>query len=113
MLVKHVKLLGVIISKNLKLNMHVSNIAKQPNVSLSMLKILSRFNCPKMQSFRVYLSNIRPLLEYALTVWHIHLSSELIEKTESVQKCSLRIIYKERKIPYSSLLKSACITTLK
>ena len=37
----------------------------------------------------------------------------LCDKIESVQKRSLRIIYKESKIPYSFLLKSARITTLK
>ena len=64
-------------------------------------------------SLRVYLSFIRPLLEYACSVLHSQLSNELSDKIESVQKHSLRIIYKEGKIPYSFLLKAAPITTLK
>ena len=39
MLVKHVKLLDVTSSNNLKWDMHVSNIVKQANISLSMLKL--------------------------------------------------------------------------
>ena len=113
MLVKHVKLLGVTISNDLKWETHVSNIVKQANVSLSIFKLLNKFNCPKIHSLRVYLSFIRPLLEYACPVWHSQLSNELSDKIESVQKRSLRIIYKEGKIPYSFLLKAARITTLK
>ena len=113
MLVKHVKLLGVTISNDLKWDTHVSNIVKQANVSLSIFKLLNKFNCPKIHSLRVYLSFIRPLLEYACPVWHSQLSNELSDKIESVQKRSLRIIYKEGKIPYSFLLKAARITTLK
>ena len=113
MLVKHVKILGVTISNDLKWETHVSNIVKQANVSLSIFKLLNKFNCPKIHSLRVYLSFIRPLLEYACLVWHSQLSNELSDKIESVQKRSLRIIYKEGKIPYSFLLKAARITTLK
>jgi hypothetical protein len=94
MLVKHVKLLGVTISNNFMVDMHVSNILKQANVSLSMLKLLNKFNCPKMHSLRVYLSFVRPLLEYACPVWHSQLSSQLSDKIESVQKRLLKIIYK-------------------
>ena len=91
----------------------MSNIVKQANVSLSMLKLLNKFDCPKMHSLRHYSSFIRPLLEYACPVGHSQLSRELGDKIESVQKRSLRIIYKESKIPYSFLLKSPRITTLK
>ena len=113
MQVKHVKLLDVTISNDLKWDTHVSNIVKQANVSLSMFYLLNKFNCPKIHSLRVYLSFIMPLLECACLVWHSQLSSELSDKTELVQKHSLKIIYKEGKIPYSFLLKAACITTLK
>ena len=97
MLVKNVKLLGVTISNELKWDTHVSNIVKQANVSLSMFKLLNEFNCPRKHSLRVYLSFIRPLLEYACPVWHSQLSNELSDKIESVQKRSLRIIYKKAK----------------
>ena len=113
MLVKHVKLLGVTIFNDLKQDMHSSNIVKQANVSLSMFKLLNKFNCPKIHSLHLYLSFIRLLLEYVCPVWHSQLSNELIDKIELVQKLSLRIIYKEGKIPYSFLLKAAHITTLK
>ena len=113
MLVKHVELLGITISNDLKWDTHVSNIVKQANVSLPIFKLLHKFNCPKIHSLRVFLSFVRPLLEYACPVLHSQLSSELSDKIESVQKRSLRIIYKEGKIPYLFLLKAARITTLK
>ena len=76
-------------------------------------KLLNKFYCPKIHSLRVYLSFMRLLLEYACPVCRSQLSNELSDKMESVQKRSLRIIYKEGKIPYSFLLKAARITTLK
>ena len=53
------------------------------------------------------------LLEYACPFWNSYLSSDLSDKIGSVQKRSLRIIYKECKIPLSFLLKSVRITTWK
>ena len=105
MLVKHVKLLGVIISNDLKWDTYVSNIVKQANISLSIFKLLNKFNCPKIHSLRVYLSFIRPLLEYACPVWHSQLSKELSDKIESIQKRLLRTFTKKAKFHTPSSLK--------
>ena len=75
--------------------------------------MLNKLKSPKIHSLCVYLSLVRPLLEYACPVWYSQLSNELTDKIESVQKRSPRIIYKEGKIPYSFLFKAARITTLK
>ena len=89
------------------------NENKKKTNETEVFKLLNKFNFPKIHSLRVYLSFIWPLLEYACLVWQLQLSNELSDKIESVQKRSLRIIYKEGQIPYSFLLKSARITTLK
>ena len=53
MLVKHVKLLGVTISNDLKWDTRVSNIVKQANVSLSIFRLLKKFNCSKIHSLLI------------------------------------------------------------
>ena len=52
---------------------HVSNIVKQANPLLSLLKHLSKFDCLKMHSFQVYLLYARLLLERTCPVWYSHL----------------------------------------
>ena len=68
MLVKHVKLLGVTVSNDLKWDTHVPNIVKQANVSLSIFKLLNKLNCPKIHSLRVYLS-------FTGRYWNMHVRS--------------------------------------
>ena len=104
-IMKHDKPLGVTISKDLKWDTHVSNIVKQANISLSMFKLLNKLNRPKIHFLRVYLSFIRPLLEYACPVWHSQLSSELNDKIESVQSVRSGSFTKKAKFHTPSSLK--------
>ena len=68
--VPNYKLLGVILSSNLKWNSHIENITKKANKRLFSLRILKgRSGASPRSLIRVYLSIIRPLLEYAVPVW--------------------------------------------
>ena len=40
-----------------------------------------------------YISIIRPVLEYAVAVWHTDLTADLSDQLEAIQKCALRIIF--------------------
>ena len=74
------KLLGVTISSDLKWDTHVNNILRQANLSLSLLKLLNKFSCSPSQLIKVYISFVRPLVEYACPVWHPGLSIEATKK---------------------------------
>jgi len=40
-----------------------------------------------------YISIIRPVLEYAVAIWHTGLTAYLSDQLEAVQRCALRIIF--------------------
>ena len=52
---------------------------------------------------KLYLTLVRPLLEYACQVWHPHLVRD-IAKLERVQKLALRLCTKQWTLDYSTLL---------
>ena len=62
------KLLGVTISSERKCDCTVNDILKSPNTAFSFLKLLNKFNCPKSCCSRIFLSFVRPTLEYACPV---------------------------------------------
>ena len=86
------KLLGVHISSDLKLNCHVEYITKKTNKRLYSIGILKRSGAPQIQLVKVYVSLIRPILEYAVPAWQ-NIPDHLQEKIERVQKRALRIIF--------------------
>jgi len=74
------------------------------------LKQLKCAGVPRAQMLHFYISVIRPVLEYAVPVWHHILTRTTIE---SVQKRALRIIYSfSNDIPYSNSLDIADIASL-
>ena len=40
-----------------------------------------------------YIGVIRPVLEYAVAVWHTGLTADLSEQLEAIQKRALRVIF--------------------
>ena len=63
------KLLGVHISSDLKWNCHVEYITKKANKRLYSIRILKCSGAPQIQLVWVYVSLIRPILEYAVPAW--------------------------------------------
>ena len=87
-----VKILGIIVSENLKWDNHINNLAQRANGKLCMLKILKKFCLSQDELLTIYKGYIRSLLEYATPVWNAGLTSVLITNLERLQKRSLRII---------------------
>ena len=86
------KLLGVIISRDLKWDSHVKHIHQKASKRLYYLRELKRSGVPTKLLCKVYISIIRPVLEYACPVWCCSLSKEMRKLLESVQKRTCRII---------------------
>ena len=59
----------------------------------------------------LYLTYVRPHLEYAVAVWDPH-QQGLINELESVQKFALRASAKNWKADYETLIKSCNVPTL-
>ena len=100
------KLLGIIISNDLKWNEHIDYISKKASKRLYSLRILKKVGVSREGILKVYLTTIRPFLEYGVQVWQ-DIPEFLSNKLESIQKRALRIIY-----PCHSYLDALNITNL-
>ena len=63
------KILGVIIDSDLKWNCHVDYIIKKACKRLNSLRVLRRARVSQSNILKIYLSTVRPVLEYAVPVW--------------------------------------------
>jgi len=96
------KLLDLHIDSNLSWHTHVEAIVSKASQRLYFLKQLQHAGVPHTHLLHFYISVIRPVLEYAVPVWH-HLTKAHTDSVESVQKRGLRIIYSfSNDIPYSN-----------
>ena len=93
--VSHAKLLGLIISEDLKWVLHTHFICKKAAKRLDGLRLLKRFSIPSSKLVRVLNTCIRPILEYACQEWHHSLPKYLSDQIERIQRRgrALRIIF--------------------
>ena len=108
--VSSAKLLGVLISDDLKWNVHVNHICKKTATRLYFLKQLKRAKVSPKDMLLFYTTCIRPVLEYACPVFHNALPQYLSNSLERLQKRALRIIYPD--LSYAEALVAAGITSL-
>ena len=66
--VEHAKMLGVTISNNLTWSKHVDNIVSKAGKRVYMLYQLKRAGISELDLVKIYVSVIRPVLEYACPV---------------------------------------------
>ena len=80
------KLLGVYIDSNLSWHTHVEAIVSKATQRLYFLKQLKRAEVPRAQLLHFYrpISVVRPVLEYAVPVWHHLLTKTQTDSIESV-----------------------------
>lgn len=90
--VTNYELHGLQLSDDLKWNKHVDYIYKKVCKKLHSLRILRRAGVEQRNILKVYLTTIRPVLEYAVPIWH-SIPAYLVKKLESVQRRALTIIY--------------------
>ena len=83
--VKSAKLLGGIISSDLKWSEYVDYIVGKARKILYYIRRLKRAGLSESELVRIFLSLIRPICEYACPVWCTSLSKELSNNIESIQ----------------------------
>ena len=88
--VEHAKMLGVTISNNLTWSKHVDNIVSKAGKRVYMLYQLKRAGISQNYLVTIYVSVIRPVLEYACRVWSTSLPIFLSDAIEMIQKRVLR-----------------------
>ena len=87
--VEHAKMLGVTISNNLTWRKHVDNIVSKAGKRVYMLYQLKRAGISQNDLVKMYVSIIRPVLEYACPSLPKYLSDAI----EMIQKRVLRSIH--------------------
>ena len=107
--VENTKYLGVTISKDLRWNAHINNISTKANSLLNLLKRNIKSSDQNSKE-NAYKSLIRPILEYASSVWDPHHEALKLE-LERVQKRAARFI--TNNFNYNPGSMSSIINTLK
>jgi len=102
-LVSSYKYLGVIISSNLSWSPHIQSICSKSRKLIGLLFRHFYLHCSPSVLFKLYVSLIRPHLEYCSILWDPS-SSVSISSLEKVQHFALKLCSKSWSSSYSSLL---------
>ena len=90
--VENIKLLGVIISNDMKWNLNTKHIITKAYKRMWMLKRLKSLGANRNQLILIYIQQVRSVLEIAVPVWHPGLSISNKIDIERVQKSAFHII---------------------
>ena len=91
-IVDEVKLLGVVITKDLKWHKNTSYLTKKANKRMRMLHITAKFTRNRDHLVHIYKTFIRCNLEFSSTVWHSSLTQADRQKLERIQKAAVKVI---------------------
>jgi hypothetical protein len=105
------KYLGVTVTSDLSWGKHIHILCTRAKRMLGLLYRTFYLNTSATSLLQLYISLIRPCLEYACQVWNPHLVKD-VEKLEKVQKFALRLCVKQWDLDYSSLLFVCNVPTL-
>lgn len=106
-------ILGVWISADMKWGKHVTTIIKKASSRLFWLKKLKRSGVCTEDLCAIYLLYVRPVIEYAVPVWHAGLTTLQSQQLERIQKRALRIILGNNYTSYADALSTCNLCTLK
>ena len=98
------KLLGTIVSDDLRWDLNTSNIVKKANARMELLRRVASFGTSVEEMKDVYFLFVRSLLEQSATVWHSSLTEENISDLERVQKSAVKIILGDKYVGYKKSL---------
>ena len=87
------KVLGVTISSDLGCNAHADEIMSKARKRVYMIYQLKRAGINQNDLIRIYVSVIRPVVEYACPLWHTNLPKYLSDNIEIIQKRCLKTIF--------------------
>ena len=90
--VKQAKLLGVLISDDLKWDLNTDYLVKKANKRMELLRKVANFSTSIDDKRIIYILYVQSILEQSSVVWHSSLTKENIEDLERVQKSAVRII---------------------
>ena len=107
------KLLGAIITNDLKWHENTKYIVKRANQKMIILHKFAKFTNNKSHLLHLFKSQVRGILEYCSTVWHSSLTETDSNDIERVQKAAMRLIMGNRYQGYKEALKHMSLDSLK
>ena len=106
------KLLGTIITNDLKWDSNCKSLVKKANSRMELLRKFSSFGLDQVELKNIYVIFIRSVLEQSATVWHSSLTEENKNDLERVQKSAVRIIMGNKYKGYIKSLETLELETL-
>ena len=110
--IRETKLLGTVISDDLKWDKNTAEIVRKGNARLLLLRRAREYTNSRADLKTIYIAFIRSLLEQSSSIWHSSLTQENTTDIERVQKSALRIIQREKFIDYETSLRELDLETL-
>ena len=107
------KLLGTIITKDLRWHENTKYIVKKANQKMRLLHKFSKFTNNRAHLIHIYKSQVRGNLEYCSTVWHSSLTESDTKDIERVQKAAVRIFMGNKYQSYEKALEFLKLDSLK
>ena len=89
---KYAKLLGVIISDDMKWDKNTDYLVKKANARMELLRKVASFGTSIDEKKNIYILYIRSILEQSCVVWHSSLTAEDSNSLERIQKSAVKII---------------------
>ena len=110
--VSQAKLLGVIISNDLKWDNNTEFLVKKANSRMQLLRKVAEFTSSVQEKKNIYILYVRSILEQSCVVWHSSLTQENSEDLERIQKAAIRIINGKNYENYEEALEKADLESL-
>lgn len=105
------KYLGILLKSDLSWSDHIMRVCSKAKEVLGLLYRNFYLNSSSETIRQLYLSLVRPHLEYAVQLWDPHTQRD-INKLESVQRFALKVISHQWDVGYEDLLCAVNIPTL-
>ena len=107
------KLLGVMLTSDLKWDENTSYLVKKANARMELLRKVSSFGTSMEEKRNIYILYIRSILEQSCVVWHSSLTDENEKDLERIQKSAVRTILGKDFSNYDDALVKANLESLK
>ena len=103
-MIDEVKLLGTMITNDLKWEANTQMLVKKANMIMELLRKSVSFNASYEDLKIIYITFIRPIVEQSCVVWNSDLIQKCIEDVEIIQITAVNINLNERYVDYSKAL---------
>ena len=111
-LVEEMKILGVVVTSDLKFNKNTDYMIKRAYKRIWILRRLKNLHASNSQLKDIYIKQVRSVLEQAVPLWQPSLPQYQKTNIERVQKAALKIIYGNTYNSYSTACETAELLTL-